>query len=112
MKNQNETGRSLAEMLLVEIVIILLAVVAIITFQYLVDKNKASNLLYEATKQAVLVTAQLNSGKTPTLTINEEDPPLGGHFASVIERKNHQFKLIVFDVDQSVCEKMKKIKIM
>ena len=80
-----ETGRSMTEMLGVLAIIGVLSVGSIAGYRYAMDKHRANELLSGASERAVLVTAQITAGQTPSLREFSDNTTSGGTFDSAIK---------------------------
>ena len=79
-RNGVETGRSMVEMLGVLAVVGVLSVGGIAGYTYAMNKHYANELLAGASERAVLVTAQLASGRKPSLKEFANYTTTGGTF--------------------------------
>ena len=77
-----ESGRSMVEMLGVLAVVGVLSVGGIAGYTYAMNKHYANELLMGASERAVLVTAQLASGRGPSLKEFAKHTTAGGTFAT------------------------------
>lgn len=112
MNKKNETGRSIVEMLGVLAVMGILSIAGITGYNSAMNKHRASELLNEANKRAVVVAMQFSTGKETGSTAE-----FSGHsnFASgifddsaPISLNNYnQFKIFVKNVLPEVCQHLK-----
>jgi Tfp pilus assembly protein PilE len=103
---RSQKGRSMVEMLGVLSIIGVLSVGGISAYSTAMEKHKANELMAATMQEAVLISAQLATGKTnPTLSgINNS------LFASASTVPNSDnFKIVLNAVDEDVCEKMKSM---
>ncbi len=110
-EKQNQTGRSMVEMLGVLAVIGVLSVAGIAGFKNAMDKNKANTIINEAQKRATLVVPQIQlmGNENPTIAefINND---LGyGEFDTKVYTKadglpEGQFGIKVSGVNKSICQ--------
>ena len=106
-RNGEEQGRSMVEMLGVLAVVGVLSVGGIAGYTYAMNKHYANELLAGASERAVLVSAQILVGKTPSL--NEfNNTTAGGTFGTVEEFDDGGFGLKVSDVKDVVCQNVIK----
>ena len=103
---RSEKGRSMVEMLGVLSIIGVLSVGGISAYSTAMEKHKANELMAATMQEAVLISAQLATGKTnPTLSgINNS---LFTSASTVANSDN--FKIALNAVDEDVCEKMKSM---
>ena len=102
----NESGRSMVEMLGVLSIIGVLSVGGISAYSTAMEKHKANELMAATMQEAVLISAQLATGKTnPTLSgINNS---LFTSASTVANSDN--FKITLNTIDADICEKMKSM---
>ena len=104
---KEEQGRSMVEMLGVLAVVGVLSVGGIAGYTYAMNKHYANELLAGASERAVLVSAQILVGKTPSL--NEfNNTTAGGTFGIVEEFSDGGFGLRVSGVKEVVCQNVIK----
>ena len=104
-----ESGRSMVEMLGVLAVIGVLSVGGIAGYTYAMNKYYANELLAGASERAVLVTAQLASGREPNLREFAHYPNVGGTFGDAEELEDgNGFIILVSGVKGAVCENLIK----
>ena len=103
---RSQRGRSMVEMLGVLSIIGVLSVGGISAYSTAMEKHKANELMAATMQEAVLISAQLATGKTnPTLSgINNS---LFASASTVANSDN--FKIALNAVDEDVCEKMKSM---
>ncbi len=103
---RSQKGRSMVEMLGVLAIIGVLFVGGISAYSTAMEKHKANELMAATMQEAVLISAQLATGKTnPTLSgINNS---LFTSASTVANSDN--FKIALNAVDEDVCEKMKSM---
>ena len=110
-EKQNQTGRSMIEMLGVLAIIGVLSVMGIAGFSRAMDKNRANTIIHEAQKRATMVVPQIQlmGDENPTITefINND---LGyGKFDTKVYTKTDnlpvgQFGIKVSGVNKSICQ--------
>ena len=104
---QNETGRSLVEMLGVLAIIGVLSVGGIAGFKNAMEKNRANTIISEAQKRAVVVSGQLgfNNGTPSLVDFSAYNAISGGTFGDVVTTGlTGQFGIPVSGVSQKVCQ--------
>ena len=103
---KSQHGRSMVEMLGVLSIIGVLSVGGINAYSSAIKKHKANELMAATMQEAVLISAQLATGKTnPTLSgINNS---LFTSASTVANSDN--FKIVLNAVDEDVCKKMKSM---
>ena len=114
MKNKNlniESGRSMVEMLGVLAVMGVLSVGGVAMYTNAMNKLKANELLYEASKRATVMVMQFSTGREKASCAEFLDNSVfaGGTFddLSEIYPKNGQFKIKIRDILPTVCNQMK-----
>ena len=104
---QNESGRSMVEMLGVLAVMGLVGLGGVKMYTNAMNKHRANELIYEAQKRATMVAAQLMAGRSADqLSLSEFTDPVGYHFG-VNGENDQQFKITLTQVDEEICTKMK-----
>ena len=103
-----ETGRSMVEMLGVLAVVGVLSVGSIAGYTYAMNKYYANELLAGASERAVLVTAQIASGRTPNLNEFANHTVPNGTFGEVKTDIEDGFGIMVSGVKEAVCENLIK----
>jgi len=104
---QNETGRSLVEMLGVLAIIGVLSVGGIAGFKNAMEKNRANTIISEAQKRAVVVSGQIgfNNGTPSLVDFSAYNAISGGTFGDVVTTGlTGQFGIPVSGVSQKVCQ--------
>lgn len=110
MKDQNESGRSMVEMLGVLAIIGVLSVMGIAGFKSAMTKHRANTLFDEMMKRAVSVAGQLSFGaETATLTGFSTESESYGSFLSTVEQNGNQFTLSITNVSDAICEQAKAL---
>ena len=111
MKNFNESGRSMVEMLGVLAIIGVLSVMGIAGYTTAMTKHKANTLFEETLKRAIAISGQLALGITSPTLDSFENTTEYGTFSSNIEQTEdkQQFKLSLSNVSKSVCEQLKSM---
>ena len=106
---KEEQGRSMVEMLGVLAVVGVLSVGGIAGYTYAMNKHYANELLMGASERAVLVTAQIASGKTPNLNEFAHYSNVGGTFGQAEKLEDGSgFVIPVSGVKGAVCENLIK----
>ena len=104
-----ESGRSMVEMLGTLAIIGVLSVGSIAGYRYAMDKHRSNELLSGASERAVLVTAQITVGRTPSLAEFEGQEVSGGTFGDAEELEDgNGFIIPVSGVKGAVCENLIK----
>ena len=108
LKQINENGRSMVEMLGVMAIVGVLSITGIYGYTKAMERHRANELLNEAAKRAMLIAGQIASaGEVPeTLTDNEDS---SGHTYAVKKNGNNQFTLGISGVDDETCELMQQM---
>lgn len=105
---KSQTGRSMVEMLGVLAVMGVLSVGGIYGYSIAMTKNKANELLAEASKRATIVTAQILSGNEPHLGDFVSNNNFGyAEFLGTVDTLNDQFVIRLQNVDENVCKHVK-----
>ena len=105
MIKTSEIGRSMVEMLGTLAVIGVLSVVGVVGYTYAMEKHYTNDLLSGASARAVLVEAQIASGKTVTIAEFEQyKETAGGTIEGVEVFQDNSFGFTVTNVKGSVCE--------
>ena len=100
-----ESGRSMVEMLGTLAVMGVLSVGAIVGYRYAMDKHSANDLLSGASQRAVLVEAQIASGREATIAEFEQyKETSGGTIERVEVFLDNSFGFAVTGVKGPVCE--------
>ena len=103
-----ESGRSMVEMLGVLAVVGVLSVGSIAGYTYAMNKYYANELLAGASERAVLVAAQIASGRTPNLNEFANHTIPNGTFGEVKTDIEDGFGITVSGVKEAVCENLIK----
>lgn len=104
---QNETGRSLVEILGVLAIIGVLSVAGVAGFKNAMEKNRANTIISEAQKRAVVVAGQIgfNNGTPSLADFLAHNTVSGGTFGDVVTTGlTGQFAIPVSGVSQKVCQ--------
>lgn len=110
--SQNESGRSMVEMLGVLAVIGVLSVAGIAGYTTAMNKHRANEVMYEASKRSVIGMTQLASGRTPNQISFAEftnDTVAGATFDSnavPVGTSTSQFGVKVSNVEKSICQNL------
>ncbi len=110
-KLNNENGRSMVEMLGVLAVMGVLSIAGIAAYSFAMNKHRANELMYEASKRATVVAMQAAQGRT-AFSISEFDNNEALHFSDTVayDSANKQFTLEITGVDEAVCQQMQNMK--
>ena len=106
---QNESGRSMVEMLGVLAIVGVLSVGGIAGLRYALTKNKANTLIYEANKRATVVAGQIGLGSgVPSLNeFTNNDLGFATFESSIIqEGLKQRFGLQVTGLSKAICEEV------
>ena len=104
---RGETGRSMVEMLGTLAIIGVLSVGGIAGYTYAMNKYYANEILAGASERAVLVAAQLASGREPNLREFAHYPNVGGTFGNAEELEDGSgFVISVSGVKGAVCKNL------
>lgn len=104
---QNESGRSLVEILGVLAIIGVLSVAGVAGFKNAMEKNRANTIISESQKRAVVVAGQIGfNNATPSLNdFSPYNAISGGTFGDVVTTGlTGQFGIPVSGVSQKVCQ--------
>ena len=103
-----QSGRSMVEMLGVLAVIGVLSVAGIAGFKTAMDKHKANELLYEASKRATMVAAQIAQGRPgDVLSLSEFPETVGDSTFSVTKTAlTGKFAITMTNVDKAICQNL------
>ena len=112
---QNESGRSMVEMLGVLAIVGVLSVGGVYGYGVAMKKHKANELLHQASMLATTISSQIMTGKNPMLLDSFLADGKYGKFSSQVKDVNgnpitkdsKQFVLEITDVDSAVCEQLK-----
>lgn len=103
-RNDNESGRSMVEMLGVLAVVGVLSVAGVAGFKAAMKRHHANEILYEANKRATMVASQKAQGRSENnLSVAEFNDNRYGVTDSGL---TGQFAITVDDVDTPVCQKV------
>ena len=104
---QNESGRSMVEMLGVLAVMGLVGLVGVKMYTNAMTRHRANELIYEAQKRATMVASQLLNGRD-TLSVAGFTDPAGYTFGVEKNPKNaNQFNITITGVSTDICTQMK-----
>ena len=105
-RGNNESGRSMVEMLGVLAVIGVLTIGGLAGYNYAMEKHKVNELIDGATKRAVVASA---SGKTGAVSLKEfeDDTVAGGTFGDTAMVSAGKITLTVSGVETKICERLK-----
>ena len=106
-QKENESGRSMVEMLGVLAIIGVLSVMGIMGFKSAMTRHRANELLNEGNKRATIVAGQITmQSQTPSLHEFTNNTFSGGTFDTVVvtEGLNNRFGLKISNVEDDVCE--------
>ncbi len=102
-----QVGRSMIEMLGVLAVMGVLSVAGIVGYNNAMNRHRANELLYEASKRATVVAAQAMTGKTGEISLSEfGNNTVSGVTFSKAEIKENHIVLTLSGVESSICTKM------
>ena len=108
LKQINENGRSMVEMLGVMAIVGVLSITGIYGYTKAMERHRANELLNEAAKRAMLIAGQIASaGEVPETLADNEDS--SGHTYAVKKNGNNQFTLGISGVDDETCELMQQM---
>ena len=105
--NKLEYGRSMVEMLGVLAVMGVLSVGGVAMYTNAMNKYRANELLNESSKRAVVIAAQILSGKSVSSDMINQFDNNGTTFTGVEAVGTNQFKLTLSGVDDDVCTQLK-----
>ncbi len=109
---ENESGRSMVEMLGVLAIMGVLAIGGIAGYRYAMDKYNANEILNEVRKRAVTASQQRILGRT--IDLSEWNNTIQGHPVTAADNYNGDtsfFALTVSGIEQGVCDLVIKEKI-
>ena len=109
---ENESGRSMVEMLGVLAIMGVLAIGGIAGYRYAMDKYNANEILNEVRKRAVTASQQRILGRT--IDLSEWSNTIQGHPVTTVDNYNGDtsfFALTVSGIEQGVCDLVIKEKI-
>ena len=106
---RGESGRSMVEMLGTLAIIGVLSVGAIAGYRYAMDNYYTNEILAGASQRAVLVAAQIASGREASLKeFSKMNDTAGGTFDSAVTEWDGEFGIQVTKVNESVCKNLIK----
>ena len=112
-KFENETGRSMVEMLGVLAIIGVLSVGGVAGYTTAMNKHRANELLQQASLRAVVVSTQLQMGIVPpTLGEFTQNKFSGGTFSTevTVNVKRNLFTFTLNEVPSAVCNQMMQMR--
>ncbi len=110
---ENESGRSMVEMLGVLAIMGVLAIGGIAGYRYAMDKYNANEILNEVRKRAVTASQQRILGRT--IDLSEWSNTIQGHPVTTVDNYNGDtsfFALTVSGIEKGVCDQVIKEKIL
>ena len=107
VQDDNESGRSMVEMLGVLAVMGVLSVGGVAMYTNAMNKYRANELLNESSKRAVVIATQILSGKSISADMINQFDNNGTTFTGVEAVGTNQFKLTLSGVDDDVCTQLK-----
>ena len=108
--NRQEQGRSMVEMLGVLAVVGVLSAGGIAGYTYAMDRHRTNELLNEASKRAVIVAAQIATGREPSLREFEDNTTAGGTISTEPATDiDGGVGIKVSGVKESVCKNLVKL---
>ena len=106
-KIQNETGRSMVEMLGVLAIVGVISIGGIAGYSYGMNRHRMNEVLDGANKRAYTVATQISLGITPNLSeYSIYDAVSGGEFQQDVQNWGGEFGIQVNKVKQPVCENL------
>lgn len=109
IQSGKESGRSMIEILGMLAIAGILSIGAIAAYQVAMDKHRATTIIHEAHKRAVVAAGHINlHGKAPSLAgFASQNTTAGGTFGDVTqEGLNQQFGIELSHVKRSVCHQV------
>ena len=107
VQDDNQSGRSMVEMLGVLAVMGVLSVGGVAMYTNAMNKYRANELLNESSKRAVVIATQILSGKSVSSDMINQFDNNGTTFTGVEAVGTNQFKLTLSGVDDDVCTQLK-----
>ena len=101
---KNETGRSMVEMLGVLAVMGVLSVAGIAGYNNAMNRHRANELLYEASKRAVIVAGQAMLGRQNFSIAEFGSQKVVGADLNVVPVDAEQFAITISKMDKAVCQ--------
>ena len=105
-KTFGESGATKLEVVAVFFIIIILAIIAILCYYLVLDKNKAENILNQANQRALVISTQIQENRPLSLGEFTEESTA---FLGAQKINKSQFQLTLTQTEAKVCQQIKEI---